>query len=131
MTYVVKEIFKTCQGEGGQAGRTSVFCRFTGATSGVVATRIGRRLSAVFAIPTLSVSMEKVAVGLSRPTIWLIPFVTRGARVPATLRGVHRLRTAAPTGYRLARGRPPPGGAASPSRTTGHFRRRLASTGFA
>lgn len=30
MSYLVKEIFKTLQGEGAQAGRTSVFCRFTG-----------------------------------------------------------------------------------------------------
>lgn len=30
MTYSVKEIFKTLQGEGGQAGRAAVFCRFTG-----------------------------------------------------------------------------------------------------
>ncbi len=30
MTYSVKEIFKTLQGEGGQAGRAGVFCRFTG-----------------------------------------------------------------------------------------------------
>lgn len=30
MTYTVKEIFKTLQGEGGQAGRTAVFCRFAG-----------------------------------------------------------------------------------------------------
>lgn len=30
MTYSVKELFKTLQGEGGQAGRTAVFCRFTG-----------------------------------------------------------------------------------------------------
>ena len=30
MTYSVKEIFKTLQGEGAQAGRTSVFCRFAG-----------------------------------------------------------------------------------------------------
>lgn len=30
MTYSVKEIFKTLQGEGGQAGRTAVFCRFSG-----------------------------------------------------------------------------------------------------
>jgi 7-carboxy-7-deazaguanine synthase len=28
--YAIKEIFKTLQGEGGQAGRTSVFCRFSG-----------------------------------------------------------------------------------------------------
>jgi 7-carboxy-7-deazaguanine synthase (Cx14CxxC type) len=30
MTYAVKEIFKTLQGEGGQTGRTAVFCRFAG-----------------------------------------------------------------------------------------------------
>lgn len=30
MTYAVKELFKTLQGEGAQAGRTSVFCRFAG-----------------------------------------------------------------------------------------------------
>ena len=30
MTYSVKEIFLTLQGEGGQAGRVAVFCRFTG-----------------------------------------------------------------------------------------------------
>ena len=30
MSYVVKEIFATLQGEGAQAGRASVFCRFAG-----------------------------------------------------------------------------------------------------
>jgi 7-carboxy-7-deazaguanine synthase len=30
MTYSIKEIFKTLQGEGAQAGRAAVFCRFTG-----------------------------------------------------------------------------------------------------
>jgi 7-carboxy-7-deazaguanine synthase len=30
MSYKVKEIFYTLQGEGGQAGRAAVFCRFTG-----------------------------------------------------------------------------------------------------
>jgi 7-carboxy-7-deazaguanine synthase (Cx14CxxC type) len=30
MSYAVKEIFKTLQGEGAQAGRTAVFCRFSG-----------------------------------------------------------------------------------------------------
>src|ERR1700742_1040400 len=30
MTYSVKELFKTLQGEGAQAGRASVFCRFAG-----------------------------------------------------------------------------------------------------
>ena len=30
MTYAVKELFKTLQGEGARMGRTAVFCRFTG-----------------------------------------------------------------------------------------------------
>ena len=30
MTYPVKEIFYTLQGEGAQAGRPAVFCRFAG-----------------------------------------------------------------------------------------------------
>jgi 7-carboxy-7-deazaguanine synthase (Cx14CxxC type) len=30
VSYAVKEIFKTLQGEGGQAGRAAVFCRFAG-----------------------------------------------------------------------------------------------------
>jgi 7-carboxy-7-deazaguanine synthase len=30
VTYTVKEIFKTLQGEGAQAGRAAVFCRFAG-----------------------------------------------------------------------------------------------------
>lgn len=30
MAYSVKEVFKTLQGEGGQAGRAAVFCRFAG-----------------------------------------------------------------------------------------------------
>lgn len=30
MSYAIKEIFKTLQGEGAQAGRTAVFCRFAG-----------------------------------------------------------------------------------------------------
>jgi len=30
MSYAVKELFLTLQGEGGQAGRAAVFCRFAG-----------------------------------------------------------------------------------------------------
>ncbi len=30
MTYAVKEVFKTLQGEGAQMGRAAVFCRFAG-----------------------------------------------------------------------------------------------------
>ena len=30
MTYAVKEIYRTLQGEGAQSGRAAVFCRFAG-----------------------------------------------------------------------------------------------------
>jgi 7-carboxy-7-deazaguanine synthase len=41
MTYTVKEIFRTLQGEGAQSGRVAVFCRFAGCNlwSGVEADR--------------------------------------------------------------------------------------------
>lgn len=43
MTYSVKEIFLTLQGEGGQSGRAAVFCRFSGCNlwSGREADRAG------------------------------------------------------------------------------------------
>jgi 7-carboxy-7-deazaguanine synthase (Cx14CxxC type) len=43
MSYSVKEIFLTLQGEGGQAGRAAVFCRFAGCNlwSGREADRVG------------------------------------------------------------------------------------------
>jgi 7-carboxy-7-deazaguanine synthase len=43
MSYAVKEIFLTLQGEGGQAGRAAVFCRFAGCNlwSGREADRVG------------------------------------------------------------------------------------------
>ncbi|HEY2179565.1 MAG TPA: 7-carboxy-7-deazaguanine synthase [Caulobacteraceae bacterium] len=43
MTYSVKEMFLTLQGEGGQAGRAAVFCRFSGCNlwSGREADRAG------------------------------------------------------------------------------------------
>jgi 7-carboxy-7-deazaguanine synthase (Cx14CxxC type) len=43
MTYSVKEIFLTLQGEGGQAGRAAVFCRFAGCNlwSGLARDRAG------------------------------------------------------------------------------------------
>src|SRR5277367_379650 len=43
MTYTVKEIYLTLQGEGGQAGRAAVFCRFAGCNlwSGREADRAG------------------------------------------------------------------------------------------
>ena len=43
MSYAVKELFLTLQGEGGQAGRAAVFCRFAGCNlwSGREADRMG------------------------------------------------------------------------------------------
>jgi 7-carboxy-7-deazaguanine synthase len=43
MSYAIKEIFLTLQGEGGQAGRAAVFCRFSGCNlwSGREADRTG------------------------------------------------------------------------------------------
>ena len=42
-SYAVKELFKTLQGEDGQAGRAAVFCRFTGCNlwSGLERDRMG------------------------------------------------------------------------------------------
>ena len=40
MTYSVKELFYTLQGEGAQAGRAAVFCRFAG-RPGATGTRHG------------------------------------------------------------------------------------------
>jgi 7-carboxy-7-deazaguanine synthase (Cx14CxxC type) len=45
MSYAVKEIFLTLQGEGGQAGRPAVFCRFAGCN--LWSGREGDRASAV------------------------------------------------------------------------------------
>ena len=41
MTYAVKEIFYTLQGEGANAGRPAVFCRFAGCNLWTAARRIG------------------------------------------------------------------------------------------
>ena len=43
MSYAIKEVFKTLQGEGAQSGRTAVFCRFSGCNlwSGREKDRIG------------------------------------------------------------------------------------------
>jgi organic radical activating enzyme len=51
MTYTVKEIFYTLQGEGAQSGRVAVFCRFSGCNLWTVAKRIVRARYVGFAIP--------------------------------------------------------------------------------
>ena len=67
MTYSVKEIFYTLQGEGLRAGRPAVFCRFSGCNlwSGREVDRT--TLSVNFAIPILLVPTEHLAVNSLRP----------------------------------------------------------------
>ena len=68
MTYSVKEIFLTLQGEGGQAGRAAVFCRFAGCNlwSGL---RAGPRRapSAPSATPTSSGPTGRAAASSAPP----------------------------------------------------------------
>ncbi|BBI62296.1 hypothetical protein HSBAA_36020 [Vreelandella sulfidaeris] len=65
--YQVKEAFYTLQGEGAQAGRASVFCRFSGCNlwSGREIDRATAKCT--FAIPTLSVQTVSMAESLSLP----------------------------------------------------------------
>jgi hypothetical protein len=60
-TYSVKEIFKTLQGEGGQARRAAVFCRFAGCNLWTGRGRIAPRQCAGFAIRTSSTPAAKAA----------------------------------------------------------------------
>jgi 7-carboxy-7-deazaguanine synthase len=59
MTYRVKEIFYTLQGEGSHAGRPAVFCRFTSCNLWTEHER-----SASFAIQTSSARMVRAGAGL-------------------------------------------------------------------
>lgn len=67
MTYLVKEIFYTLQGEGANTGRAAVFCRFAGSISGRDARKTGTEPSAAFAIRILSVRTAKAAGDLRLP----------------------------------------------------------------
>ena len=67
MTYAVKEIFYTLQGEGANAGRPAVFCRFAGCNLWTGREeRPGRRPSASSATPTSSAPTGRAAA--SSPT---------------------------------------------------------------
>lgn len=56
MSYAVKEIFLTLQGEGGHAGRAAVFCRFSGCNLWSGRERTAPRPSAGSATPISSAS---------------------------------------------------------------------------
>ena len=70
MTYAVKEIFLTLQGEGGQAGRAAVFCRFAGCN--LWSGREQDRAAAVctFCDTDSSVSTARAAASSIRPNVW-------------------------------------------------------------
>ena len=57
MTYSVKEMYYTLQGEGAQAGRAAVFLRFAGCNLWSGTNAIEKRRFAVFAIPISSARM--------------------------------------------------------------------------
>jgi 7-carboxy-7-deazaguanine synthase len=61
MSYAVKEIFYTLQGEGAQAGRAAVFCRFAGCNLWSGRERTGLRRSASFATRILWAWMDRAA----------------------------------------------------------------------
>ena len=69
MTYLVKEIFYTLQGEGAHAGRPAVFCRFAGCNlwTGREEDRAPRR-SASSATPTSSAPTARAAAASRPPT---------------------------------------------------------------
>jgi hypothetical protein len=66
MTYTVKEILYTLQGEGANTGRAAVFCRLPAVISGRDVNRIGRRQFAGFATRILSASTALAAGALGR-----------------------------------------------------------------
>ena len=99
MTYAVKEIFYTLQGEGANTGRPAVFCRFAGCNlwTGREAGpgRAVCRFCDTEFVGTDGPGGGKFATAETSPAPWPPP---GRARRPAArpLRGVHRRRAAAP-----------------------------------
>ena len=87
MSYAVKEIFYTLQGEGAQAGRAAVFCRFAGAISGRGARRTGLRRSASFAIRILWAWMDRAGENLTPPKLWRRRSKRSGLGIPRSESG--------------------------------------------
>ena len=79
MTYIVKEIFYTLQGEGRNAGRPAVFCRFSGCNLWT-----GREVDRASAVcqfcDTEFVGVGPMAAGSRAPTHWLTPCLPAGRR---------------------------------------------------
>ena len=80
MSYSVKEIFYTLQGEGAQAGRAAVFCRFAGCN--LWSGREQDRASAVcnFCDTDFVAQMARTAASLHPLTIWLLRWSRPGRR---------------------------------------------------
>ena len=86
MTYSVKEIFYTLQGEGANAGRAAVFCRFAGCNLWTRPRgRIEPRPSASSATPTSSAPTAPAAGGSPRPPTSPAPSAAAGPNA-STLR---------------------------------------------
>ena len=84
MSYAVKEIFYTLQGEGAHAGRPAVFCRFAGCNlwSGREADRAERHLH-LLRHRLRRAPTDRAAGGSRRPPTWPPPWPRRG-RAPAS-----------------------------------------------
>ena len=82
MKYAVKELFYTLQGEGANAGRPAVFCRFAGCNlwSGREA-RQSRPPSVVSAIRIFSVPTDPAAASSVRPNCSPKPWLPPGHRM--------------------------------------------------
>ena len=79
MSYSVKEIFYTLQGEGAQAGRAAVFCRFSGCNlwsgreSEDVRQFAGEFTARVTPVPIPNTEVKpRWADGTARVTVWEI-----------------------------------------------------------
>ena len=70
MTYSVKEIFYTLQGEGRNAGRPAVFCRFQVAIFGLDGKWIAQKRFAHFVTLILLGPMELAEGNLVAPKTW-------------------------------------------------------------
>ncbi len=135
MTYAVKEIFYTLQGEGAHSGRPAVFCRFAGCNLWSGLERDRDAPSAASAIPTSSAPTARTAD--ASPTAAALvdalqaqwPAARPAGRAP--VRRLHRRRAAA-AARRAAAGRTALRAAGTwRSRPTARRPRRRASTGSA
>ena len=100
MSYAVKEIFLTLQGEGAHAGRAAVFCRFSGCNlwSGREQDRAGATAGSATPISSAPTARSAAAMPGGRARRHHRRAMDRDGRQP--LRGLDRRRTAAAGRYR-------------------------------